>query len=212
MRIVNNKGQSAILLSLALLLASCAQPGRKVSLDDSFMKGGAGRTAWRKVAVLPFAGDPAFRRVAGEWFAFRVHKHGVFEVVDPILAGIELDKQGVRFGEAAVTVEDARKAGRLLGVDGVVFGSIDQRPADRQGSPAAGASIVDMATGKVVAESVRSYPAWGGYREETVMAAIDRVAEDLAPVFYAAAGKTWTPPPKDEAPGPAPEGREPALR
>lgn len=212
-RMENIRGRSTILLSLALLLASCAQPAHKVTLDDAFVKGGAGRTAWRKVAVLPFAGDPAFGRIAGEWFAFRLEKHGLFEVVDASRAEIDLKKDGVRFGEAGTTVEEARKAGRLLGVDGVVFGAVDPRPPARPGWATAGASIVDMATGRVVAESVRSYPPWTRDAEATAMAAVDGVVEDLVPVFYGAAGRTWTPPPKvPEGEWPASESREPALR
>ncbi len=204
-------GRSAIVLSLLPLLASCAQSVHKVARDDSFMKQDAGRNAWRKIGVLPFTGEPAFRRVAAEWFAFRLHKHGLFEVVDPFFAEIELRKNGILIGEAAATVEEVRKAGQLLGVDGVVSGSVDPMPV-RPGAPMVSAKIVDMATGKVVADSALSFPAWIGYRQEIMIGAVDRIAEDFVPVFYAAAGKPWTPPPKKESQGREPQAREPALR
>jgi len=199
---MKNAGWSAIVLSLSLLFASCVQPVHKLSRDESFMKREATRKPWRRVAILPFTGDPAVRRVAAEWFAFRVHRHGLFEVVDPSLAEIELKKNGILFGDAGTTLAEAQNAGNLLGVDGVVFGSIaPQPPPVRQGPPTAGASIVDMATGKVVGNSIHSYVMGTRDLEERVMVAVDRVEEDLVPVFYAAAGRSWTPPPKEDTQG-----------
>src|SRR5512139_398826 len=99
-RAMNHAGRSAIVLSLALMSASCVQPIHNVARDESFMTQEAGRTPWRKVAVLPFTGEPAFRRVAAEWFAFRLHRHGLFEVVDPYFAETELKKEGILFGDA----------------------------------------------------------------------------------------------------------------
>lgn len=205
-------GWSAIVLSLSLLSASCVQPVHKAATDNAFMRPDAGRNAWRKVAVLPFTGEPAFRRVAAEWFAFRLHKHGLFEVVDPFFAELELRKNGILVGETAATVEEVRKAGLLLGVDGVVSGSVDPAPPGQQGVPMAGAKIVDMATGKVVADSALSFPPWIGYRQESMIGAVDRIAEDFVPVFHAAAGKPWTPPPKEKSQGQEPQTRDPALR
>lgn len=200
-------GRSAIVLLMALMSASCVQPIHNVARDESFMTRDAGRNAWRKVAVLPFTGEPAFRRVAAEWFAFRLRRHGLFEVVDPYFAEIELEKKGILFGEADTTIEKAQKAGSVLGVDGVVFGSVDSRPASLpQGMPTAGASIVDTATGKVVASSLRSDVGWARYAQERVIAAVDRIDEDFVPVYYAAAGKPWTPPPKEETQGQEPPG------
>lgn len=202
-------GRSAVVLFLSLVLASCVQPVHKVSRDESFMKQGGGRTAWRRVAVLPFGGDPVFRRTAAEWFAFRVRKHDLFEIVDPSLAEIELGKKGIVFGEAGASVEVAQRAGQLLGVDGVVFGSVDPRPPPaRPGRREATASVVDTATGKVVATGVQSYREWGPYSADPVMAAVARVAADLVPVFYAAAGKVWTPPRQKETEGREHPGRD----
>lgn len=205
---MNNAGRWAIVLSLSLVLVSCVPPVHRMSRDESFMKQDAGRKAWRKVAVLPFAGDTAFRRTAAEWLAFRVGKHGLFEIVVPSLAEIELKKQGTLIGEAGATVEEAQRAGQMLGVDGVVFGSVD--PSARGGREPAGveARVVDVATGKVVADSLRSPLARVRYAQRGVMAAVDLIAEDLAPVLYAVAGKAWTPPPKNETDGPAPPGHE----
>lgn len=211
MRAVKNGGPSAIVLSLSLLLASCVQPVHNVARDESFMKQQAGRAPWRKVAVLPFTGDPAFRRVAAEWFAFRLHKHGLFDVVEPSLAEIELKKKGMLFGEAGIAPEDARRAGQLLGVDGVVSGSVDPAPA-REGMPVVSAKLVEMSTGNVVASGAQSFTSWVGQRQERMIGAVDRVAEDFVPVFYAAAGKPWTPPPKKEPGGQDLQARDPALR
>ena len=207
-----NAAWSAIVLSLSLLSASCVQSVHKVARDESFMKQEAGRNAWRKVAVLPFKGEPAFRRVAAEWLAFRLRQHRLFEVVDPSLAEIELKKKGIPGGGAGTTVEKAREAGRLLGVDGVVIGTVDPVPSGRQEVSTVGASVVDMATGKVVANSTQSFSPWGGRRQESMIAAVNQVAEDFVPIFHAAAGKPWTPPPKMKHQGQEPQARDPALR
>lgn len=217
LRATTSAGRAAIVIFLALSLAACAQPVRRVSRDESFVKPDAGRMAWRKVAILPFTGEPAFRRVAPEWLAYRVRKHGLFEVVAPSLAEIELKKKGIFFADAGTTLEEAQQAGRLLGVDGVVFGSIDPVLPDSKEMPTVRASVVDMATGKVVASGAQSYFKRARFAQEQVIAAVDRTGEDFVPVLYAAVGKTWTPPPKPEAQGSGPQGqdvqeREPALR
>lgn len=210
-------GPAVIAMVLALSLAGCVQPARRVTVDNSFMIPDAGRAAWRRVAVLPFTGEPAFRRPAAEWFSFRLRRQGLFDVVDPSLAEIELKKNGILFAEAATTVEVAQEAGRRLGVDGVVFGSVGAgEPAEKQ-PRAVGASVVDLATGKVVAGGVHGYFAWSRDAQEAVMAAVTSVGDDLLPVFFAAAGKTWTPPAKPGGAGPQAQGqesgeREPALR
>ena len=114
---MNRATTLALVLSFALLFASCVQPVRISTRDEEFLARGAGRKPWRKVAVLPFNGPPEFRRPAAEWLAFRVRGLGLFEVTDPSLAEIELKRNGLAIGEADVTVDDARRAGLALGVD-----------------------------------------------------------------------------------------------
>ncbi len=194
-------GRFAIVVSLTLLVASCVQPVHRLAVDNTFMRPEAGRAPWRKVAVLPFTGNPAFRRPAAEWFAFRVRAHGLFEIVDPSLAEIELGKSGILFGEADTAVEQALAAGRVLHVDGVVAGSIGPaEPSPKQpGSSMVSVRVVDMATGKVVADDSRSTIFWPAANMQVpITAAVDNVAADLAPVFHAAAGRPWAPPPKEE--------------
>ncbi len=210
-------GPAVIAMVLALSLAGCVQPVRRVTVDNSFVVPDAGRAVWRRVAVLPFTGEPAFRRPASEWFSFRLRRQGLFDVVDPSLAEIELKKNGILFAEAATAVEVAQEAGRLLGVDGVAFGSVEAASPAAKERPAVGVSVLDMATGRVVAGGVHGYITWSSDVEVAVIAAVASIGEDLAPVFYAAAGKTWTPPPGRDAGGTQGSGREsgdrePALR
>jgi hypothetical protein len=197
---MNKMPRRGILITLSFLLASCVQPVQYSAKDESFMRQDVERKPWRRIVVLPFTGDPAFRRVAAEWFAFQVRKHNLFEIIDPSLAEIELKKQGCAIGEADIAIEDARKAGRALGAEAVVVGSITKRPYPGGIGrwPVAGVSIVDVATGTVVATSIQSRILFTHDVHEYAMAAIERVAEDLIPVFYAAAGKMWTPPKKEE--------------
>lgn len=203
-----NAGRAATALALALALASCVQPVHRVSMDESFMKRDPVRKAWRRIAVLPFAGDPVFRRTAPEWLAFRVRGHGLFEIVDPSLAEIELGKKGISFGDAGASAGQAQRSGQLLGVDGVIFGSIDPSKRAGGGQAEVRARVVEVATGKVVADIVRSGVAQTRFGRRGVMSAVDLVAEDLAPVFHAAAGKGWTLPRETRRDGPEPARRE----
>lgn len=193
---LKSAARCAVVLSLTVLAASCIQAIQKTERDESFMRPDPGRAAWRKVAVLPFSGNPAYRRVAAEWLAFRLDRHGLFRIVDPSAAEIELGKKGIRSGGSEVTAEEARTAGQALGADGVVTGSISPGPSTGPGIlQAVRVRVVETATGKVVADSTRSGTGRGKGGESPVFADVDAVAEDLVPVLFAAAGKPWSPPP-----------------
>lgn len=187
-----------LVLCSSLLLAACYQPIKYSAKDQSFTRLDIEKRNWNRIAVLPFSGEPAFRSVSAEWFAFQVRKHGLFELIDPGLAEIELKKKGVIIAEADIAIDDAREAGRLLGADAVVVGSLKGDP--RQG-PIAGASLVDVSTGKVVATSMRSAPfLFTHSMHERVMATTESMAEDVIGVLYELAGKTRPLPPKKTVP------------
>lgn len=191
-------GWASFLLFVPLVMLSCVQPIRNLATDEAFLRQEAGKKPWRKVAVLPFAGDPAFRRGAGEWFAYRVRKLGIFEVTGPSLARIELGKRGVRIDENAIASDKARRSGISLGVDGVVFGSIMEGPTTAPGAPEVGINLLDTATGKVVASSTRSNRRASSHDQGGIVDAVDRIAEDFSPVLFALAGRHRPSPAKAE--------------
>ncbi len=177
---------SIVLLS-CLFPAACIPPVQYSARDDTFTRTTAERKAWKTIVVLPFTGDMAYRTVSGEWFAFQLDKTRLFEVMGPALSEVELRKHGIAAAEADMALDTAREAGRLLGADGVVAGSIKTK--EWQG-PVAGASLIDVASGKVVATSIHSknmmLTTWSKKRS---IAATEDVARDITDVLYAIAGK-----------------------
>lgn len=188
------------ILVLPILLASCAQPAPYSALDEAFMRD-AERKPWNKIAILPFTGDPSFRRVAAEWFAFQVRGEKLFEIVGPVGAEIELKEKGIAVGEEEIPVEKACAAGRELGSDAVIVGSVkrEQHPRGLGRLPAAGLSIVEASTCKVLATSIQ-YPVRRSYdMQEDSVSAVERVVRDVLPLLNAAAGRPWTLPEKKAA-------------
>jgi hypothetical protein len=189
-----------IIVLFLSLMSACYQPVRYSAKDESFLRQHAGMLPWHKVAVLPFSGDPAFCRASAEWFTHLIDKHNLFEIVGPAVAEIELAKQGVRLGDADIPVGTAQEAGRVLGADGVIVGSLKTSIGERSDvfwiKKVASVSIVDVSTGKVVAESGRSDVLTGMNTAVVAMSATGEVADDLLPVLYALAGRTWAPAPQ----------------
>lgn len=189
----------AIVLLLSLTLAACVQPVHYSTKDESFLRQHADMQPWHKIAVLPFSGDPAFCRASAEWFTHLIGKHNLFEVIAPAVAEVGLGKQGMRLGDAEIPIDTAREAGRILGADGVIVGSIKTSTAKRSdifwGKKVAAVSIVDVTTGQVVATSGQSDVLTGTDTSAVALSATQRVVEDLLPVFYALAGRTLTPTP-----------------
>lgn len=192
-------GFIVIALFLSLTSAACVQPVRYSAKNESFLRQHADMQPWHKIAVLPFSGDPAFCRASAEWFTHLIGKHNLFEITGPAVAEVELGKQGMRLGDAEIPIDMAREAGRILGADGVIVGSIKTSTAERSdifwGKKVASVSIVDVSTGQVVATSCQSDVLMGMDTSTVATSATERVVDDLLPVFYALAGRTLTPTP-----------------
>ncbi len=193
-----NKYLFTIVLPACLFLASCIHPVEYNATDNSFTRQAAERKAWKTIAVLPFAGDLVYRRVTSEWFTYQLGKHGLFEIIGPGLCEVELRKHGIETAEADLPLETARKAGRMLGADAVLAGSVKVK--EWQG-PVVGASLVDVASGKVVATSIRSAPNMFTISgKKRSVAVTEQTAADIIGVLYDMAGKPRPQPPKKERP------------
>jgi hypothetical protein len=192
----------AIVLFLSLTSSACYQPVRYSTKDESFLRQHADKQPWHKVVVLPFSGDPAFCRTSAEWFTHLIDKHNLFEVIGPAVAEIELVKQGVRLDHADIPIGTAQEAGRILGADGVIVGSLKTSITERSdvfwGKKVAAVSIVDVSTGKVVATSARSDVLTGTDTRAVATSATGEAVNDLLPILYALAGRTWPPAPLPE--------------
>ncbi len=178
---------SAVILVSCLCAAACVQPVQYKARDDSFTRQASGQKAWKKMAVLPFTGDLAYRRVAGGWFAYKLDKLHLFELIGPALSEVELRKQGIEAAESDIALETALKAGRILGADAVLVGSV--KTQEWQG-PVAGVSLIDVASGKVVATSIhsRNMMLTASSKKRSV-AATEDVVQDISDVLYDIAGK-----------------------
>ncbi len=88
----------------------------------------------------------------------------------------------------------------MLGVDGVLVGSLKTSTTERSdffwGKKVATVNIVDVLTGKVVAVSARSDVLTGANTAGVARSATGEAADDLMPVLYALAGRTWVPTPQ----------------
>jgi hypothetical protein len=196
---MTKSGFLVIVLLLSLISAACVQPVHYSTKNELFLRQHADMQPWHTVAVLPFSGDPAFCRASAEWFTHLIGKHNLFEIIAPAAAEVKLGKQGMRLGDADIPIETAREAGRILGADGVIVGSLKTSAAGRSdifwGKKVAAVSIVDVTTGQVVATSGRSDVLRGMDMGAVALSATEGVVNDLLPVLYALAGRTWTPPP-----------------
>jgi hypothetical protein len=184
-----------IMLFSCLITAACIQPVQYKARDDSFTRQAAVKKAWKKIAVLPFTGDLAYRRVSVEWFAFQLDKLHLFELIGPAVSEVELRKQGIEAAESDIVLETALKAGHLLGADAVLVGSVKIK--EWQG-PVAGVSLIDVSSGKVVATSVHSENTMlTTSSQKQSVAAAEAAARDISDVLFEIAGKPRPQPPKE---------------
>lgn len=137
-----------LLLAALFFLAGCAPVGvSKLTINKAYS---IPPSPWKKIAVLPFSGAPEFRRVVGEWLAFYIQKQSYYDIVSPTLAEIELGKQGMDLLEKEITVEEAQKAGKLLGADAVITGKVGY------GTAALGVfQLIDTQSGEIVVTAKR---------------------------------------------------------
>jgi hypothetical protein len=179
---------------LPLVLVSCVGPVQYSAKNEAFLRQQSAMQPWKRIAVLPFAGDPAFARTSAEWLAYLIGKQQLFEITPPAIAESEMGLRGLRSGEGEIDLETARIAGKDLGVDGVIVGSIRTSLVDLQRlqweKKTVAVSIVAVATGEVVATSV--------HEGASAIPLTEAVVNDFLPVLYPVAGREWAPPPKEE--------------
>ncbi len=79
---------------------------------------------WSTIAILPFSGEQAFARASAELFSFNMFKQKQFEIIQPAIAEITLQKKGLNIYEGTESIPEAREAGHLLKADAVIVGNI----------------------------------------------------------------------------------------
>jgi hypothetical protein len=192
--------KKVVLLSMTIalfpLLLGCLETVRHFERDEELEME---RLNWGKIAILPFTGIPAFQRVSGELFSFHMWKQKHFAIIEPAIGEIELKKRGIELSKTQIKIEQAQKAGQILGVDAVIVGSVIIKKGEflNLGNLVAGVSLTDVSTGKVVATSICSVPIQRLYGEHKVLPeATEGVANDILAILYELAGETWNSPQK----------------
>jgi TolB-like protein len=145
------------LLAFLLVLSGCSKPGvtvKQFDYNESFTP-----SSWEKIVVLPFSGDKKFQRTSAEWFSFYLQKQSHYSITTPTLAEIETTSQGMKFSEKAYSIEEARKAGRILEADAVFIGDVETMK--RSKSPVKiSIQLIDVKTGQKIATHTIGYPSW----------------------------------------------------
>ena len=155
----------AILITASFLLSGCVVVKHLEKNDILIQEINKNPLEWKKIAILPFTGDPAYRKSGAEWFSFLLKKHPSFEIIGPATAEIRLREGGFQLSDTRIEEDQAIEAGRYLGADAVIVGSAKIK-AERGMPLVVGASLIDMNTKKIVVTAVNSGSFAGGYDPE----------------------------------------------
>jgi len=113
---------------------------------------------WRQIAILPFSGNPAFRRVAAEWVSFHLGEQKDIQILEPALVEITLQHNGILLTTDGQISIGSKEAGKALNADGVLTGNLTIRHG--MGLQAIlELALIDVQTNEIVAKSVK----WGGW-------------------------------------------------
>jgi hypothetical protein len=162
-----------VALATAALITACVMPARQQSTrDEAFVP-----RSWKTVAVLPFAGDAAFRRPAGEFFAYKLQKQAnssftnelqkqqYFQIVPPGFAETVLERKGQPVDAREITVEQAQKLGQMVEAQAVLIGNITLVQSGAVVYVRAEIKLIDVSLGKMVASVDQPSPllSYDGY-------------------------------------------------
>jgi hypothetical protein len=206
------RATSTLVLAAALSACAAVPPGISVAdpatTDRVFAR--ELPRGWSRMAVLPFAGDPAHRRPAEEYVTVRVRQATRLAVITPYAAQRFLESSRAAPFDAdgwtafyfapppAVPPPDALRAfAKALAVDAVILGRV------APGGASADLVLVDGASGAPIAVLRRagSPGASEAGVHELAMNAVGRAADDLALLLQG------RPPENTQAP-PLPRGPE----
>jgi len=174
---VKRIGSRSGIVLLLFIVAACATAA-PVMREDTFVP-----ENWKVLAVLPFTGNTVFGKPAGEFFAFQLQKQTRFRVIAPAAVELTLNRAGVRLPDGNVTVERSQTLARLVPADAVFVGSVTLRPFL---GAVANVTLIDVATGRVVATAVQDSAGAANYRVDVharVTVAVERVGARLKTVL-----------------------------
>ncbi len=140
-----------------------------------------------QIAVLPFSGNPAFRRVSAEWFSFQMRKQKHFQILEPASVEITLKQKGLQIPTDEKVIVVAQEAGKLLNAAAVIAGNLTVKYG-MEVHAIVKVTLIDARSGEVVATSIQSDQLLGSFSEHPhVVAATERAASDILTVLNDAA-------------------------
>jgi hypothetical protein len=171
-------------LCATLLLSGCIQAASYEKHDSAFIVQEGEQHRWKKLAVLPFSGSPESNAIAADWFAHKLRIEKLIEIISPMAAKTALKKHAIIVGDQPLPLPEAQRLGVMLGADAVVVGSIDLEVS---------ASLIDVASGTVVATSVHPPTQSSPFSDYNLENATDQVCRDMIAVLQEMAAQRAAP-------------------
>ena len=184
-----------LFLAFLFVLSSCSsKPGVTVKHFD--FNESRPPSSWKKIAVLPFSGDKKFRRTAAEWFSFLIQRQQHYLIITPTFAEIEIANRGMNIPTKGFSIEEARRAARLLDVDAVFMGDVETMKKAK--SPVKiSIQLIDVKTGEKIATHTIGYPSmvflWDNFQEYAKIATDTAGRDFLKTLNYLADEKQTNP-------------------
>ena len=168
------------LVTATFLTACAAGPHVPSTRDEAFVP-----DHWEIVAVLPFTGDAAVRRPAGELFAHKMQKQPYFPIITPGFAELVLKRKGQSFGATEITAEQAQKLGQLVEAQAVLIGNITLVRDGIVAYARVEIKLIEVSQGHVVAKVDQSSSAnsYNGY--DLAQGAENRAATEMMAILEA---------------------------
>ena len=162
-------------LCAILLLPGCLRTVDFEKHDPVFIEQ-AREQQWKKLAVLPFSGNHESRDVVTDWFAHKLRIEKLIEIIRPSVAKTALKKHAIIIvDDEQISLPEAKRLGAILEVDVVAVGSIEGLVVS--------VSLVDVASGTVIATSVHSPKQNFTLADYNLEIVTDRVCRDMVAVL-----------------------------
>jgi len=179
---------SLAVISLSILFfISCAHKSY-VKKDSSFTPEG-----WKKIVVLPFTGSRGFTYLAAEAFTFHIKAKEHFEIIEPKTTYALIEKMKIPVADNLIYMEYAKKVAEQLNAQVMIMGNIETLKEGMSFDAIATLKVIDVRTGKTVAESHRA----SGLKiknseEQCVIISVGNASVDINKFLVEAARKNIT--------------------
>lgn len=176
----------AVLL-LIFFISSCSQ-NNYVKRDRSFTPEG-----WNRIVIFPFSGSRGYTYLAAEAFSFHLKSKKHFQIVEPKTSYALMEKMKVPATDNVTFIEYAIKVAHQLDAQAMIMGNIETVTKDSSYDAIATVRLIDVKSGRVVAESHRpSGLKVKNSEEQCVIISVSNVSIDINEVLAELAGQKKT--------------------